>query len=302
MAFSLLQSARNFTRSSETIRQLSNKEEDYFNNWLAGIIDGDGNFDIQKGAKQSLRIKLHNRDIRILTRIQNFLHIGKIRSVKNKPHSIYIVSKREDLLKIIYRINGKIRLKVLSFQKVCEINNIATLQLIILLRLATAPYFAGLVDTDGSIVFNYSCNRIECNLELKYNEYSSKLNLNWVIPNTKPNVLLLKKKNQQTKANPEKIFKSIAFRFQSVSGMIPVYDYFMKNRLYSDFKFYRLSKIKPFFEIRQFCSAPFDSAEFGIYSNFVLNFIQHLNPSWTKTPFVKYLSFPASMAARETDC
>lgn len=26
-------------------------------------------------------------------------------------------------------------------------------------------------DLDGTIVFNYSSNRIECNLERKYNEY-----------------------------------------------------------------------------------------------------------------------------------
>lgn len=60
MTFSLNQSARNFTRSSETRRQLSNKEGDYFHNWLAGIIDGDANFAIRKANKlKSLRIKLH---------------------------------------------------------------------------------------------------------------------------------------------------------------------------------------------------------------------------------------------------
>lgn len=32
------------------------------------------------------------------------------------------------------------------------------------------PNFS-LVDTDGSIVFNYAGNRIECNLEFKYNTH-----------------------------------------------------------------------------------------------------------------------------------
>ena len=36
------------------------------------------------------------------------------------------------------------------------------------------PYFSGLMDTDGCIVFNYAGNRIECNLEFQYNEYTSK--------------------------------------------------------------------------------------------------------------------------------
>lgn len=287
----LLQSARNFTRSSETIRQLSNQQEEYFNNWFAGVIDGDGNFDVRKNNKfKCFRIKLHNRDIRILTRIQNFLHIGKIKNVKKKPYALYIVSNKEDLLKIVHRVNGKIRLKVYSFRKVCEIFNIEFKSSNYTLS-PMDPYFAGLIDTDGSIVFNYNCNRIECNLELKHNEYSSKLDLDWVIPNTRPNISLQKKKNQQS-IGSKKTFKSIAFKFQSVNGMIPVYDYFMKNRLYSDFKFYRVSRIKGFVEIRNFSASrvAFDSEEFKIYSNFLLNFIQHLNPSWTKTPFLRYLN------------
>jgi hypothetical protein len=61
---------------------------------------GDGNFDIRidpssrnKVLKQ-IRIKLHNRDVRILSRIQDYLHIGRIRADKNKPYSTYIVSTR----------------------------------------------------------------------------------------------------------------------------------------------------------------------------------------------------------------
>ena len=70
--------------------------------------------------------------------------------------------------------------------------------------------------------------------------------------------------------------------------MFSLYDYFMKNRLYSDFKFYRVSQIKKkFIEIR---NSEFDSVEFKIYSDFVLNWIQYRNPLWTKVPFVNKLS------------
>ena len=68
-----IQSAENCKGFSETIRQLPDIEDYKFWNWFAGIIDGDGNFDIrinstnkQRVLKQ-IRIKLHNRDIRILT-------------------------------------------------------------------------------------------------------------------------------------------------------------------------------------------------------------------------------------------
>ena len=43
-----IQSAENCKGFSETIRQISYfNQEDLFFNWLAGIIDGDGNFDIR---------------------------------------------------------------------------------------------------------------------------------------------------------------------------------------------------------------------------------------------------------------
>ena len=52
-------------------RGISYKSGDSFINWLAGVIDGDGNFYIHKlNCKlvlKAIRIKLHNRDVRILT-------------------------------------------------------------------------------------------------------------------------------------------------------------------------------------------------------------------------------------------
>lgn len=73
---------------------------------------------------KQIRIKLHNRDVKILTRIQNFLHIGKIRSDKNKPYSIYIVSTKESMTYILNNINGLIRIKVPSFKEACSLCDI----------------------------------------------------------------------------------------------------------------------------------------------------------------------------------
>ena len=87
------QSAKNCKGFSETVRQLPDIEDYKFWSWFAGVIDGDGNFDIRINSTgnrvlKQIRIKLHNRDVRILTRIQDYLHIGRIRSDKNKPYSI----------------------------------------------------------------------------------------------------------------------------------------------------------------------------------------------------------------------
>lgn len=310
-----IQSAENCKEFSETVRQLPDIKDNKFWNWFAGIIDGDGNFDIRKISPikttllnklklqnklkevevsnkkvlKQIRIKLHNRDIRILNRIQDYLHIGRIRHDKNKPYSIYIVSTKEDMFYILKNINGLIRLKVPSFKEACNLYNIEYIEANYNIGLYD-PYFAGLVDTDGSIVFNYAGNRIECNLEFQYNEYTTKINFDNTILNSKPTVII-RKKSLVKYGNKD--FTSIAFKFQNVNSMLFLYDYFMKNRLYCDMKFYRITKIKPFIEIRKYKSSPKYSVEHKIYSNFVIDWIKYQNPLWYKVPFVsKYLSYP----------
>ena len=45
----------------------------------------------------------------------------------------------------------------------------------------------------------------------------------------------------------------------------------MHNRLYCDMKFYRVSKIKPFIEIRKYKKSIKGSIEHKIYSDFVID-------------------------------
>jgi len=218
-----------------------------------------------KKVLKQIRIKLHNRDIRILRRIQDYLHIGRIRADKNKPYSTYVVSTKEDMTYIIKNVNGLIRLKVPSFKEACLLYNIEYLKANYKIELYDA-YFAGLVDTDGSIVFNYAGNRIECNLEFQYSEFTSLLNFDRTILNCKPAISIRKKSSIRGNS---KNFSSISFKFQNVNSMLFIYDYFMKNRLYCDMKFYRVSKIKPFMEIRKYKISPLGSVEHKIYSDFV---------------------------------
>jgi hypothetical protein len=168
---------------------------------------------------------------------------------------------------LVKHLNGLIRLKVPAFKEACFLYNIDYKEANYNIKLYD-PYFSGLVDTDGSIVFNYAGNRIECNLEFQYNEYTSKLNLDSTMLNCKPYVVI---RNKSSSSNNPKIFTSIAFKFQNVNSMLFIYDYFMHNRLYSNMKFYRVTQIKSFIEIRKYKSSPVFSIEHNIYSNFVLN-------------------------------
>ena len=60
--------------------------------------------------------------------------------------------------------------------------------------------------------------------------------------------------------------------------MLFIYDYFRHNRLYCDIKFYRVTKIKPFIEIRKYKTYPRYNVYHKIYSNFVIDIIKYDNP------------------------
>lgn len=148
---------------------------------------------------------------------------------------MYIVSTKDTMMYILQNINGLIRLKVSSFKvssfkEACLLYNIDYIEANYNIELYD-PYFAGLVETDGSIVFNYASNRIEYNLEFQYNEYTSKLNLDNTLSNSKSVVYNREKTLKISRCS--KYFRFIAFKFQIyVNSMLFVYDYFLDNRLY----------------------------------------------------------------------
>jgi hypothetical protein len=200
--------------------------------------------------------------------------MGRIRRVNNKPYSIYVVSTKETMEFIINKLNGLIRIKVPDFKEACNLYNIKYIEPNYNIE-KYDPYFSGLVDTDGSIVFNYAGNRIECALEFQFNEYTSKLNFDNTILNCKPSIL---KRKKSCFVGGSKDFISIAFKFQNVNDMSYIYDYFMHNRLYCNMKFYRVSKIRNFIEIRKYKTFPKYSAEHKRYSNFMIDWFKYENP------------------------
>jgi hypothetical protein len=170
------------------------------------------------------------------------------------------------MIYLVKHLNGLIRLKVPAFKEACDLYYIDYKEANYNIELYD-PYFSGLVDTDGSIVFNYAGNRIECNLEFQYNQYTSKLNFDSTILNCKPYII----RKKSSKVDCSKCFTSIAFKFQNVNNMLFIYDYFMHNRLYCNIKFFRVTQIKGFIGIRKYKNYPIFSLEHKIYSNFVLN-------------------------------
>lgn len=281
------QSAGNLAGSSETIRELSESEKD----WLAGVLDGDGNFDVQtikKGrevrlinaplnihtyrALKQIRITQHPRDSRVLARVQSLLG-GSVRP-KGGKYIIWTISTKHLMTNCLNLINGRIRVKVPGFQESCKLMGVNYIKANYTIP-ENSAYLAGLIDTDGSVVLNFQRNVIEVVLEFNQNEFTEALDFSKVIPNSKVSTLKLIKRNQ----TKDKEFFSIRFSYNRVGDMQLIYNYVCLNRLYSDFKFYRAMKIKRFLEIRPFKSYPKNTPEFKLFSEFVVEFFTHLNES-----------------------
>jgi hypothetical protein len=251
---------------------------------LAGVIDGDGNFDIRviNNIKifKSIRITQATRDARVLYRIKDLLKTGTIRS-RGPNLLIYSLCHKNGLLRCVNMINGHIRIKIPGFLSACKFFNITYIPASPVIP-KNSGYLAGLTDTDGSIVFNYPGNRIELHLEFKQNEHTLNLDFSKVIEGTIPTIFKYIKKNQ----TPNKIFYSIRFSYANVSSMLPLYLYFKQHRCYSDFKFFRIMQIKKFFELRKFQKYPENSREFLLYNQFIKNFFIHMNEH---KPLPKYI-------------
>ena len=266
-----IQSAENCKGFSETIRQLPDLKKDIrFWNWFSGIIDGNGKFDIRldplknKKILKQIRIKVSNENIRILTYIQNYLHIGKIISDINKSYSIYTVSTKEGLMYILKNINGLIRIRVPCFKEACHLYNIDYIEPNYNIGLYD-PYFAGLFDTKGSIDLDYINDLIECNLSLKHNEYTSKLNFDEIFLNSYPPAIILHGSKDKTNS------KFITFKFRNRKIMLFIHDYFINTGLISEKKYYRAARIKDFVSIKKYKIFPLGSIERKIYYDFLKN-------------------------------
>ena len=104
-------------------------ENQKFNQWLAGLIDGDGCFQLSKKGYANLEIVAHIRDKNILYQIkQKFGGSVKIRAGLN--HLRYRMHHKQGMLNLIKAVNGEIRnpIRLLQLNKICEKYNIPVIQ------------------------------------------------------------------------------------------------------------------------------------------------------------------------------
>lgn len=137
----------------------NNVSSDPFHEWLAGIIDGDGYFNLSKKGTARLIITMDIKDKNILYEIKNKFG-GSIYTKANANALKYQISHKKGLITLINAINGNIRnpKRMLQMNKLCNKYNIK-----LLFPKPLTYYngwFSGIIDSDGSLHMNESSGQI----------------------------------------------------------------------------------------------------------------------------------------------
>ena len=130
-----------------------------FNEWLAGLIDGDGCFNLSKKGYASLEITLDVRDKACLFQIKDQFG-GSVKLKQGQKWLRYRLHHKKGLLALINAVNGLLRnpTRLLQLGRICE-------QYGLVLQYPTPltydnGWLSGFIDSDGSIYFNISSVQI----------------------------------------------------------------------------------------------------------------------------------------------
>ena len=206
---------------------------DKFNEWLAGVIDGDGCFQVSKKGYASLEIVTQLRDKRILYLIkQKYGGAVKLHAGYNSLR--YRLHHKAGLLNLINGVNGLMRnpTRILELGKICNLYGIELKSTQPLTKYS--GWLAGFFDTDGSIYLNHESGQI-------------------FITGTQKNRLILDALVELYGGTIYPMIKQGAFKWtcnEKQEILFLVNDYFKVNPCRSE-KLTRLSMVNRFYELRQ---------------------------------------------------
>lgn len=129
-----------------------------WNEWFAGVIDGNGYFYINKKENNvSFELTTHITDAKILYNIKNLLGGGSVKLRANTQSIRYRVKQNDIILDILHRVNGKLynQRRMAQFHAACALKNITPIQSPPLIH-QQSPYLAGVIDSDGTITMSVS--------------------------------------------------------------------------------------------------------------------------------------------------
>lgn len=164
--------------TSETIRPLSSKAynntELTWNQWLAGLIDGDGSLLVSKAGYTSCEITMSLADEPALYQIkQKFGGSIKLRSGVKAIR--YRLHHKEGMVELINCINGHIRYssRFNQLSKVCSSLDIPVLLAKPLTN--NDGWFSGVFDSDGTITYSFKNERPHLTISVS-NKFKENIN------------------------------------------------------------------------------------------------------------------------------
>src|SRR5204863_9482335 len=122
--FKTSETTRNKISSIEKIKNIPNNKpkqiklinNEDFEYYLAGLIDGDGHF----SSAEQLVIVFHILDVSLAYYIKKRLGYGSVKKVKNKKAVIFVISSKKGLEVVFNLITGKLR----HINKIIQVNKI----------------------------------------------------------------------------------------------------------------------------------------------------------------------------------
>jgi hypothetical protein len=121
--------------------------------WIAGVIDGDGNFYISKKGYVELSVVMEPRDIACLYKMKQ-RYGGSVKATSHAKAVRFRLHHMAGIQLVIKDLNGLIQnpVRFAQLKKVCELYSIKTISPIALTY--NSAYLSGLFDSDGSVYYN----------------------------------------------------------------------------------------------------------------------------------------------------
>ena len=137
-----------------------------FNEWLGGLIDGDGEFILSKKGHASFKIVMPVEDKPVLYAIKH-KYGGSIKNIAGSNSLRYKLHNKKSLIKLINSVNGYIRnpTRLLKLYKICTFYSINLIEPKLLKF--NSGWFAGFIDADGSICLNEESGQMSINVTQK---------------------------------------------------------------------------------------------------------------------------------------
>ena len=201
-----------------------------FNQWLGGLIDGDGCFQCTKKGLVSLKIIMDVKDKKALYEIKH-KYGGSVKSMANSYSLKYKLREPNNLIKLIKGINGHIRnpIRLLQLNKLCLKYNIQLKEPVTLTY--NNGWFSGLIDSDGSIHIPESgqlsisvTQKNKYLLEPLQNLYGGRINI----------------------LRSKEAFMYTIYRKKEILGLV---DYYFKNYPLKSSKASKINLIKDFYQL-----------------------------------------------------